>query len=120
FRLSGLVIGDWLLAGDEENDAGGGDPTDDAEHERNVFEQDVFGAAAFFSDVDEVEVAKDPIQHERDRKHHGVVRGKAFGGEGVEAVRHEGRRGDGGRHLVEKLGRVLVEDLAVVRGTVLQ
>lgn len=88
--------------------------------QRNVLPERLFGCARDVSAMNEEEIAEDPVQHEGDRHHHGVVVRDRAGEEGVEGVADDRGAGHDGDQVVEKGTGVLLQIAAMAGGTVFQ
>jgi len=88
-----------------------------AEQQRPVVQQQVRRAASSLLLVHQVEIAEDPVQRERQRQSQfiGIELLNGLRADGVERVSHQGGCGDHRNHLVQQIGAVLLEDLAMAR-----
>ncbi len=87
-------------------------PTENGNLEGPVGEQDFFRFAANLLDLDEVEIAENGVDHERDGQHQGMVARCFRSEERVERVGHNGCAGDDRDELVEKGKGVTVKHFA--------
>ena len=78
----------------------------DRREDRPVGQEHLLGLLAEVVAVDQQQVAEDPEEHERDRRHHRL---RVPRGERVERVRDHRRRGDDGDELVDEHERVALQ-----------
>jgi hypothetical protein len=85
-----------------------------------VGEQDFLRRAAAVLHLDEIEIAENGVNYERDRQHERMVTGRFWAEEGVERVCHNRRTGDNSNELVEQGDGVTIENFSVGTGALVQ
>src|SRR5690606_14270651 len=84
--------------------------------QRAVAQQYLFRCATFVANMNQIEIAKHPVENKRDSKHHGVVLRQSVSQKGIKAVGHNGTGRDNTLQPVNEIEIVIIENGAMVAG----